>query len=134
MYKDYDDIDENYNLVPSLEIATKIWTPFKEIENKKVNSFLFPPANPIYYIKNLHQTPACKNSEIQGTSKTDKTKKWVPEKSRKIITDRNQRKWKKNKSKQNNEGDEGSPSKKKNVKRQDKEHESVFENNLTGRA
>ena len=30
------------------------------------------------------------------------------------------------------EGDEGSPSEKKNVKCQDKEHENVFENNLTG--
>ena len=39
---------------------------------------------------------------------------------------------KKNTSKQNKEGDEGSPSEKKNVKCQDKEHENVFENNLTG--
>ena len=69
MYKNYDDIDDNYNSVPSLEIAIKIQTPFKEIKNKKVNSFLFPPANPINYIKNLHQTPACKNSQIQGASK-----------------------------------------------------------------
>ena len=44
------------------------------------------------------------------------------------------KKMKKNTSKQNKEGDEGFPSEKKNVKRQDKEHESVFENNLTGRA
>ena len=132
MYKNYDDIDDNYNSVPSLEIAIKIWTPFKEIKNKKVNSFLFPPANLIYCIKNLHQTPAWKNSEIQGTSQTGKTKNWVPEKSRKIITERNQRKWKKNTSKQNKEGAEGSSSEKKNVKCQDKEHENVFENNLTG--
>ena len=69
MYKNYDDIDDNYNHVPSLEIAIIIQTPFKEIINKKVNSFLFPTANPIYYIKNLHQTSACKNSEIQGASK-----------------------------------------------------------------
>ena len=34
--------------------------------------------------------------------------------------------------KQNKEGDEGSPSEKKNVKCQDMEHENVFENNLTG--
>ena len=25
--KNYDDIDENYNSVPSLEIEVKIWTP-----------------------------------------------------------------------------------------------------------
>ena len=35
-------------------------------------------------------------------------------------------------SKQNKEGDQGSPGEKKNVKCQLKEHENVFENNLTG--
>ena len=69
MYKNYDDIDDNYNSVPSLEIAMKIWTPFKEIKNKKLNSFLFPRVNPINYIKNLQQIPAWKNSEKQGASK-----------------------------------------------------------------
>ena len=73
---------------------------------KKLTVFFFPPANPINYIKNLHQTPACKNSD--------------------------ERKWKKYISKQNKEGDEGSPSEKKNVKCQDKEPENIFENNLTG--
>ena len=34
-------------------------------------------------------------------------------------------------SKQSQEGDQGSPSEKKNTKCQDKEHENVFENNLT---
>ena len=34
-------------------------------------------------------------------------------------------------SKENKEGDQGSPSEKKNVKSKDKEHENVFENNLT---
>ena len=65
----------------------------KEIKKKNVNSFLFPPVTPINYIKNLHQTPVCKNRvKYQEQAKTDKTKKLVPVKSRKIITARNQRK------------------------------------------
>ena len=65
----------------------------KDINNKKVNSFLFPPATPINYIRNLHQTPSCKNrAKYKEHTKTDKTKKWAPAKSRKIITERNQRK------------------------------------------
>ena len=45
---------------------------------------------------------------------------------------KNKTKQKKNTLKQSKEGDEGSPSEKKNVKCQDMEHENVFENNLTG--
>ena len=42
------------------------------------------------------QIPACKNrAKYKEQAKTDKTKKWVPAKSRKIITERNQRKLKK---------------------------------------
>ena len=61
----------------------------KEIKNKNVNSFSFPPVTPINYIKNLHQTPVCKNRvKYKEQAKTDKTKKLVPVKSRKIITAR----------------------------------------------
>ena len=51
----------------------------------------------------------------------------------KIKENRNREKPKKKKksSKQNKEGDQGSPSEKKNIKCQDKEHKNVFENNLT---
>ena len=58
--------------------------------------------------------------------------------SSKIKENHNQEKPKKMKkkkqktSKQNKEGDQGSPGEKKNVKCQLKEHENVFENNLTG--
>ena len=69
-------------------------------------------------------------AKYKEQAKTNKTKKWVPAKSRKIWTKRNQRKWKKT-SKQNKEGDQGSPREKKNIKCKDKEHESVFKNNLT---
>ena len=33
---------------------------FKEIKNEKFNSFLFTPATLLNYIKNIHQTSACK--------------------------------------------------------------------------
>ena len=68
----------------------------KEIKNKKVNSFLVPLANPINYTKNLHQTPACKKrAKYNEQTKTDKTRKWFSTKSRRIITERNQRQLKK---------------------------------------
>ena len=44
--------------------------------------------------------------------------------------ERNPKKWKRT-LKQNKGGDQGSPNEKKNIICQDKEHENVFENNLT---
>ena len=76
MYKNYDDIDDNYNSVPSLEIAIKIWTPFKEIKNKKLNSFLFPRVNPINYIKK-----ASANNCLQKQRKTRSKQKLIKPKN-----------------------------------------------------
>ena len=59
-------------------------------KRKKDSSFLSPPTAPINFTKNLHQTPTCKNT--RSKQKLTKSKKWVPAKLRKIITERNQRK------------------------------------------
>ena len=76
MYKNYDDIDDNYNSVPALEIAIKRWTPFKEIKNKKLNSFLFPRVNPINYIKK-----ASANTCLQKQRKTRSKQKLIKPKN-----------------------------------------------------
>ena len=48
----------------------------KKIKKKKDNSFLFPPATPINYTKNLQKTPASKNrAKYKAQAKTDKIKK-----------------------------------------------------------
>ena len=58
--QNYDDIDDNYNSVPSPEFEVETWTLQKEIKKKQDNSFLAPPTALISSTKNLHQTPACK--------------------------------------------------------------------------
>ena len=44
------------------------------------------------YKKTFSKYLLAKTAKNKEQAKTDKTKKWVPEKSRKIITERNQRK------------------------------------------
>ena len=39
--KNYDDIDDNYNLVPSPEIEVNMWTPKKKLKIKKLTVFYF---------------------------------------------------------------------------------------------
>ena len=74
--KNYDDIDDKHNSVPSSEIEFETWTPKKEIKKKKDNSFLSPPATPTNFTKNLPQTPACKSrAKYKEQAKTDKFKK-----------------------------------------------------------
>ena len=86
-----DNIDDHYNFVPSPEIEVETWTPKKKLKRKKITYTLYK-------------------------QKLIKSKKWVPAKSRKIITERNQRKRKKT-SIPNKKGDQGCPSKKKNEAR-----------------
>ena len=109
-------------MVSSPEIEVETWTPKEEIKKKKGNSFLSPPTAPINFTKNFHQTPACKNKEkYTERAKPHKTKKWV---LAKIKENHNREKPKKMKetAKQNKEGDQGSPSAKKNIKCQGNKH------------
>ena len=91
--KNYDDIDDKHNSVPSPEIEVETQTAKKETKKKKHNSCLFPPATLINFTKNLLQPTACKSrGKLKEQVKNDKFKKWVPAKPKKIITERNQRK------------------------------------------
>ena len=77
------------------------------------------------------QTPACKiQQNTRSKQKLIKPKNEFQQnqgKSEPRETKENEKKT----SKQNKEGDQGSPREKKNIKCKDKEHESVFKNNLT---
>ena len=59
--KNYDDIDDKHNSVPSPEIEVETQTAKKETKKKKHNSCLFPPATLINFAKNLLQPTACKS-------------------------------------------------------------------------
>ena len=117
-------------MVSPLETEVETWAPKKEIKKKKA-TVLSPPVTPINFTENLTQTPAYKSrGKYKELAKTDKFKKMG---FNKIKENHNREKLKKLKetAKRHSKEDQGSPSEKKNIKWQDKEHQNVLENNLT---